>query len=268
MRIYWLVFSVLFAFGCADTQPPAWPGNAALVLTPTADSVRIEWTAPTDDKGVTRIVVSQDGDEVAELPGDTVEYTLEGLDDCTRVRVSVAAFDDADNRSERLHETVMTADATAPHWPAGARLRVVDNRLSWPNAEDEIGVVGYQISRDGEPLGESDVIQYDLGPHTRPQEPPTADTPAATPSAYAVLAVDEAGNESAPLHLRAGETEGEAEVETPEEGLAAAPDPLNGPSVPAPQINPAVREALRKMRRTPLPGIRPQRLEVPPIQPR
>lgn len=256
MRIR-LVLLCCFSLACADEAAPTWPSDARLVLEATANSVSVSWPTPVDDTAIERIEVQRDGETVAELSGDAHDFVVEGLDDATQVRISVAAYDPTENRSEWLHETATTLDATAPHWPAGARLVREGTSLRWVAANDSVGVTAYRLVGAGTTLSESNATQFEVGP-----APEVPEGEIATAEDFEVFAVDAAGNRSAPLRMRAVGEEDVAPEEVPV--VAEAPAQVVGP--PA-TISPAVREALRNSGRLNLPGLRryPEKLDIPTI---
>jgi chitodextrinase len=83
-------------------------------------------------------------------------------------------------------------DLTAPSRPGlpAARARPGRIELTWPPATDDVGVVAYELLRDGA------VVARVTGTSASEQG-----RPAAVPSCYSVRAVDQAGNGSAPSPL-------------------------------------------------------------------
>lgn len=259
MPIRLLILSC-FLLACADQAAPTWPSDARLVLQATANSVLVSWPTPVDDDAIERIEVQRDGETVAELSSDAHDFTVPDLDDSTQVRISVAAYDKADNRSEWLHESISTLDATPPHWPAGARLVREGTEVRWVAANDAVGVTAYRLVGGGTTLSESNVTRFEVGP-----APEVPEGEVAEPETFEVIAVDAAGNLSAPLRMRASGEEEIVEVApeaVPPDAVAPTELPTQGPP---PTISPAVRDALRNAGRLNLPGIRryPEKLDIP-----
>ena len=171
-----------------DVVPPSVPSD--LQATAGTDAVTLTWTASTDDgSGVASYEVWRDG-----APLGTTAST--GFTDATIVggetyAYAVRAVDGVGNASELTSEIVVTApspDVTPPSVPTDLTAGVSDDAvaLTWSASSDEgSGVAGYEVWRDGAPLG-------------------TTGTTALTDTsvtggvsyAYAVRAVDADGNAS------------------------------------------------------------------------
>lgn len=274
MRLALFASLLLALTGCADKTPPSWPSDAELTSADvTATTATLRWPAATDDDLLVSYRVLQDDVEIATVPAGTQEHALERLEDSTELRFSVQPIDEAGNRGEMLHVRVVTADGTAPTWPAGAQLvatpqlaaptpeaavpgatveaavdpmpepTVTSTTLTWTAAEDATGVTAYRLVSGANVVAE-------LGAVT------THELPGAAPEGLAIVALDAAGNESARLVARAPEAEGVGEVaespETPDATELAA-----GEGAPTPvAIRPEVRAALKNLR------IRPELLKT------
>ncbi|MEX0989643.1 MAG: Ig-like domain-containing protein [Actinomycetota bacterium] len=148
------------SFACSpvpDEEPPSSPAD----LTATASgprSVLLDWTASTDDVGVTGYRIYRDGEQIDEVPTWPTAATDAGLESETTYAYRVRALDAAGNlsrSSDRVSVTTPTDDAP-PSIPGGLRVSVADRfhaELAWNEATDDIGVVGYDIARNGILLG-------------------------------------------------------------------------------------------------------------------
>ncbi|MDG0810710.1 FG-GAP-like repeat-containing protein [Cohnella rhizosphaerae] len=115
----------------------------------------------------------------------------------------VSAEDAAGNESPRTAAEAVTVtltkgiapDVADPTWPAGAALADANItrtgiKLSWPAADDDRGVDHYELTQDGGLIASpaAATLSYDVGSLT-----------AGTSYAFEIVAVDAAGNRSAPL---------------------------------------------------------------------
>ncbi|MEW7276999.1 fibronectin type III domain-containing protein [Aquimarina sp. 2201CG1-2-11] len=185
-----------------DTTPPTTPTN----LTATAPqdqnenpqtAVDLNWTASTDNIGVTGYIIVQNGQEVFTWNSTSPAITMRSLTPNTQYTFQIIAFDAAGNRSNRsASATITTAsdvlpgDTTPPsnvtNLQAGSITQTTAN-LTWNVATDNVGVTGYDIFRGTEAtaLATSTTNSFQL----------TGLTPATT-TTYVVKAKDAAGNTS------------------------------------------------------------------------
>jgi chitodextrinase len=175
-----------------DTAAPSTPGG----LTATAVSssrIDLNWTASTDNVGVTNYRVYRNGALIATL-GNVTTYQNTGLSPSTTYAYTVQALDAAGNASGQsapVSATTLAApDTTAPSTPTGLTATAVSSsqiNLSWNASTDNLGVTGYRIYRNGTFLAS-------VGNVTTYQS--TGLNPSTTYS-YRVDAIDAAGNASA-----------------------------------------------------------------------
>ena len=265
MRLALFASLLLALTGCADKTPPSWPSDAELTSTDvTATTATLRWPAATDDDLLVSYRVLQDDVEIATVPAGTQEHALERLEDSTELRFSVQPIDEAGNRGEMLHVRVVTADGTAPTWPAGAQLvaapqyalatgmpgvempdpTVASTTLTWTAAEDATGVTAYRLVSGANVVAE-------LGAVT------SHELTGAAPEGLAIVALDAAGNESARLVARAPGDAGEAVAEAAPAETTPATELAAGEGAPTPvAIRPEVRAALKNLR------IRPELLKT------
>ncbi len=188
------VTTVLIATtACADTTAPTAPTSLAATSV-TTTGLTLSWSAATDNVGVTKYEVSRNGTLVASPT--TTSSSQTGLSCGTTYAFVVLAVDAAGNRSTPAQlsaSTTACADTTAPTAPTNLTATSVTTTgltLSWSAATDNVGVTKYEVSRNG----------------TLVASPTTTSSSqtglsCGTTYAFAVLAVDAAGNRSTPAQL-------------------------------------------------------------------
>ena len=169
-----------------DAAPSAPGSLAATVGTTTA---RLTWTAATDNLGVTGYRVWRDG----ALSGTTsgLSFNVTGLTAGTTYEWTVRAVDTAGQLGAPASASATTAqlDTTPPTAPVATITRANGqwSDLSWSAAEDNVGVTGYEIYRNGS-------LYASTGSASR-----TARVPAT--GDYTVVAMDAQGNRSEPSQV-------------------------------------------------------------------
>lgn len=140
-----------------DTEAPIWPGGSELTVSDiTQTSVKLSWPAATDNVGVTGYRIYVDGDERETVIGSVYATTIIGLTTDTSYTFNVTALDAEGNESSALTASAKTLkqppdpDTEEPTWSADSELNVSDVtqtsvKLSWPEATDNIAVVGYRL---------------------------------------------------------------------------------------------------------------------------
>lgn len=179
-----------------DLTPPSVPeGVEAVVTGPGA--VRVSWLASTDAGGpvVYEVYRSVDG-ALAELIATTAGLSHDdvGLAPGSLLTYAVVAIDAAGNASApsapaAVDLPVPGDDVTPPSAPAGLTATPAGSTsvgLVWQPSTDDVGVVGYEVRRDGVVLGTLGGLTYTA----------TGLTPSTTYSVE-VVALDAAGNRSA-----------------------------------------------------------------------
>jgi chitodextrinase len=171
-----------------DTTPPSAPsGLAATAAGSTA--VNLSWTASTDDVGVSSYDVYRDGTKIGSVT--STSYGDTGLAPATPYTYTVVARDAAGNvspTSNSAQTTTAALDTTAPSKPGNPRAAVTGTTqiaLYWSASTDTVGVVAYEVWRDGSKIAESPIPRY-LDSGLLP----------ASSHAYQVFARDAAGNRS------------------------------------------------------------------------
>lgn len=145
--------------GCTVTQPPtsdttapSAPTNLSAALSGT--TANLTWTASSDNVGVAGYRVTRNGTTLPDTVTGTA-FSDSGLaaGDYT---YTVAAYDTAGNTSGASNSASVTvptptADTTAPSTPANftATLSGTTADLAWSASTDNVGVTGYQVTRNG-----------------------------------------------------------------------------------------------------------------------
>jgi len=173
-----------------DVTPPSVPAGLSATAV-SATRIDLAWTASTDDVGVAEYRVFRGGTELATTTATTWSDT--GLSPSTAYAYTVRAYDGAGNGSAASDPAQATTpaapDVTAPSIPANLTATAASSSridLAWSASTDDVGVVGYEVRRDGTLVATVTATTH-------------ADTglSPATLHAYTVSARDAAGNVSA-----------------------------------------------------------------------
>jgi fibronectin type 3 domain-containing protein len=172
-----------------DTVAPSAPGTPVAQALSGPPRIDLNWAAATDNVAVTAYEVSRDGVVIGAAAGTAYSDTTVGSG--RTYAYTVVALDGAGNRGPASPPvTVTSLDSSAPTQPGSLRAVAANGpdrvELSWTASADDVGVVGYEIVRDGALLAKVTTTAYTDG---------TAR--AGTTFAYAVRALDAAGNRSA-----------------------------------------------------------------------
>jgi serine/threonine protein kinase/chitodextrinase len=176
-----------------DLSPPTVPSGLRSTGR-SMTSVVLAWSPSHDNVGVAGYDVFRGNQRIASVVSPN--YTDRGLTADSTYRYSVRAFDTSNNASASSRAITVTTlkapDKTKPSVPTGlVATGTAWNTiaLSWNRATDNVGVVGYDVYRNGstKPLAEV------LAPVTSYTDFPLT---ASTKYTYTVRAVDGAGNES------------------------------------------------------------------------
>ncbi|MDA8686255.1 fibronectin type III domain-containing protein, partial [Robiginitalea sp.] len=140
-----------------DSQIPNAVTDLAASNT-TDTSIQLDWSASTDNVGVTDYEIYQDGISIANV-GTDLTYTVTGLTNATTYTFNVLAQDAAGNSSESSNAVeVTTLDSEAPSAIldlAASNITDVSLDLTWSAAEDNVAVTNYEIFQDGVSIGNS-----------------------------------------------------------------------------------------------------------------
>ena len=159
--------------------------------------VNLSWTASTDNVGVTGYEITRNGTTLTTTSGTGTAYTDPTAAPNTFYTYSVRATDAAGNFSQPSDPATVTTptgggDTTAPSKPAGLNAvaaSATQVNLSWTASTDNVGVTGYEITRNGTTLTTTS------GTGTTYTDPTAAPNTFYT---YSVRATDAAGNFSQP----------------------------------------------------------------------
>ena len=141
-----------------DDQAPEAPANLSL-LSKTASTVILSWTASADNVGVTGYDIYRDGIRVGSSA--STGYTDTGLEPERTYSYYVEAYDIVRNRSERSNSLDVTTepDTQAPTAPKNlvvATKSPSSISLSWTGSSDNVKVAGYEICRNGAKIAVAD----------------------------------------------------------------------------------------------------------------
>lgn len=197
MAFYQAIDVNLTNAGTGVVEQPSVPGNVTSV-SQTATSIELGWTKSVATDGIKQYDVYRDGKLIASTK--ETAYTDKDLTPATAYSYTVVAVDGKgkeSNASKAL--TVRTkvediVDTEAPTAPAGIMTHhptEAEIDLMWSPSRDNVGVVKYEIYRDGSHVGTVEKPSFvDKG------------LTAGTSYTYTIKAVDAAGNiseESAPF---------------------------------------------------------------------
>lgn len=176
--------------GVADTVPPGPPADLAAAPAGPG-TAQLTWAPATDNTAVSGYDISVDGVTVATV--GSLSFDATGLLSTRSYSFAVAALDDSGNVGPSVGTSYVMPDLVAPSAPRNAVVSVTGKTsvtLTWSAAADDVGVVGYQVSRGGVPLRTVTNTSFrdsGLSP--------------ATNYSYAVAAVDAAGNVGPPVGI-------------------------------------------------------------------
>lgn len=167
-----------------DVTPPSAPQATA---TGGPRVLLLDWPASTDDVGVAGYEVLRGAEVVATSRAPSAVRTeMAAGSHCFSVR----AFDAAGNRSPAVEACGIVPDTTPPSTPATVEAAAPGETavsLRWSVSTDDVGVTGYEVSRDGNVVASSAALAVDEQ-GLRP----------ATAYCYTLRAFDAAGNRSDP----------------------------------------------------------------------
>jgi len=192
MNPYRVVHFIEYTGKPSDTIKPISPTNLTASNIGTT-SLILNWTASTDDVGVTNYLIYKDN-VLLETIGNILSYSVTGLSKGTSYNFSVIAKDAAGNLSipATVIATTIATDLTAPTVPAYFSCFTTGQGnigLQWGTSIDDDSPITYELSRkiDNGPFivlkTTTDTYHYELG------------SPDTTYS-YKVRAIDPSGNAS------------------------------------------------------------------------
>ncbi|MGH3128837.1 MAG: hypothetical protein ACRDPX_13035 [Gaiellaceae bacterium] len=173
--------------GGGDTQAPTGPASLSASAT-SSSTVQLSWPAATDNVGVAGYRLYRGTTLIADQPG--LSFVDSGRSPSTTYAYQVRAYDAAGNVGAPASATATTpgsGDTTVPSVPIGLAASVQKGRkvsLTWNASTDNVGVTGYEVSRNGTLVGSPTGTSY-------------GDRPGRGTFTYQVRARDAAGNRSA-----------------------------------------------------------------------
>lgn len=148
-----------------DTEPPTPPTNLAAGAV-ACYAVALTWTAATDNVGVAGYRVFR-GDGVKIGDTGKTSYSDTTVAASTSYTYTVKAYDAANNESTASNPVNVTipkcVDTQPPSVPVGLTAsNVTDTQatISWQASTDNVGVVGYQVFRNGVQAGTTPTTSY------------------------------------------------------------------------------------------------------------
>lgn len=177
------------SYSTAPSVPAALTATAS-----SSSSVVLNWTASSDDVGVTGYEIFRNGVQISTL--STMTFNDTGLTSNTTYTYTVSAYDAAGNSSAKSASVSVTtlasgtiADTQAPTAPTNLIATAASSaemNLSWTASTDDAGVTGYKIFRNGTQISTSITNTFN-------------DTGLTSGNAYTyvISAYDGAGNNSA-----------------------------------------------------------------------
>jgi chitodextrinase len=152
-----IAISTPLAVSTVDTQAPSTPSNLTYSSL-TANSFTLGWTASTDNLGVTAYDIYKDGVFYGSTSSST-SLIISGLTLSSTYNMTVKARDAANNSSSASAPlAVTTVDNVAPSSPGNLQVSLITGTsftLSWTAASDNVGVIGYDIFKNGVLVGSS-----------------------------------------------------------------------------------------------------------------
>jgi hypothetical protein len=138
-----------------DTEPPSTPTGLTGTYFPISRSVFLTWQPSTDNVGVVGYRVYRNGIQLS-TSYDTQEYNYWVATGITYT-YTVAAYDRAGNSSVQsdpvtIYAGTVPTDVQSPTAPADLTAMLYSTnavRLQWGPSEDDVGVSGYYIYRNG-----------------------------------------------------------------------------------------------------------------------
>ena len=178
----------------ADKEAPTVPADVKATEV-TVTTAKITWSESTDNVSVAGYNVYVNETKVNDALVTGTEYSLTDLTAATEYSVTVTAVDAAENESAKSEAVVFTTEAekdteapTAPTEVKATEVTETTAKVTWSEATDNVGVVGYNVYLNETKVNDTLVTgtEYALTELTE-----------ATEYAVRVTAVDAAENESA-----------------------------------------------------------------------
>ena len=181
--------ATLTSGGTPDTTAPTAPSN----LTGSATgytTASLSWGAATDNIRVQSYAILRNGTPVASAPAGTTSYADTGLAPGATYNYQVTAVDSSGNQSTASNPAGVTTQAdtsppSAPASPVGTSAGSSQVWLSWGASADNVGVVRYDVVRNGTDVASVAGTNY------------IDNTTSGSTNSYQIVTYDAAGNSTA-----------------------------------------------------------------------
>ena len=147
-----------------DSTPPSVPTNVR-ATGQSSSSIKVTWTASTDNVGVTGYKVFRNGVQVVATA--STSYTDTGLSPSTTYSYTVSAYDAVGNNSAQSSPSATartySGDTEAPSVPTNVvaiALSTTSIRVTWTASTDNVAVKGYYVYRNGNYLATSTTTTF------------------------------------------------------------------------------------------------------------
>ncbi len=141
-----------------DDEAPSAPTDL-YVGSRTIDSAIINWTASTDNVGVSEYEIYNDTSLLGTVDGNSTTFTIIGMTANTTYNLTVKARDEAGNTSISSNSVIIFMDTEAPTAPTNLEAIILSNnsvKLTWSASTDNIAVTEYEIINGSAPIGSVD----------------------------------------------------------------------------------------------------------------
>ena len=135
----------------ADTEAPSVPAEVKATDV-TETTAKLTWSEATDNVGVAGYNVYVNEAKVNDTLVTGTEYSLTDLTAATEYSVTVTAVDAAENESAKSEAVIFTTEAekdteapTAPTEVKATEVTETTAKVTWSEATDNVGVVGYNV---------------------------------------------------------------------------------------------------------------------------
>jgi chitodextrinase len=179
-----------------DITPPSTPDYVVARVT-REHHVELAWRAARDNVGVAEYEVWRAGERITTSTTTMAEDVSVAAG--AKICYAIVAVDEARNRSSPSREVCVTPpDVTPPTPPEGVVALATSPTaiaLAWEESSDDVGVVGYEVLRNGEVVARvrgTQSLQVGLTGEQR--------------HCFRVRAIDAAGNRSDPSWVACGQT--------------------------------------------------------------
>jgi O-glycosyl hydrolase/chitodextrinase len=141
-----------------DVTEPTWLASSILTShNVSATAVTLSWPQAIDNAAVTQYEIYKDGNKINTVSNQITSYDVTGLTPGKTYNFIVKAKDAKGNLSQGISTavtTVSSVDVTSPYWSNGIKIEVsnlsgTSTTLSWTAANDDKGITGYKIYKDG-----------------------------------------------------------------------------------------------------------------------